>query len=86
MDGGRSASPNAKGERLSWRANWADREVIVDQGLVTSRTPQDIRAFNEKLIEEIADGAHTSFAGSGANAGKTSRGNSPGSEQFGSTR
>jgi protease I len=39
-------------------ANWHDREVIVDNGLVTSRTPEDLKAFNEKMIEEIAEGVH----------------------------
>jgi len=40
-------------------ANWHDREVIVDNGLVTSRSPKDLKAFNEKMIEEIAEGIHT---------------------------
>ena len=38
--------------------NWSDEEVIVDQGLVTSRKPDDIPAFNEKMIEEFAEGVH----------------------------
>jgi deglycase len=38
--------------------NWVDQEVVVDQGLVTSRKPDDIPAFNAKLIEEIAEGKH----------------------------
>ena len=33
-------------------------QVVVDQGLVTSRNPYDIPAFNEKLVEEIAEGVH----------------------------
>jgi protease I len=37
---------------------WVDRDVIVDQGLVTSRKPADIPAFNQKLIEEIAEDKH----------------------------
>jgi protease I len=37
---------------------WVDEEVHVDQGLVTSRKPDDIPAFNEKMIEEFAEGAH----------------------------
>ena len=36
--------------------NWVDQEVVVDNGLVTSRKPDDIRAFNKKMIEEIAEG------------------------------
>jgi protease I len=38
--------------------NWVDEEVVVDQGLVTSRKPDDIPAFNDKLIEEFAEGVH----------------------------
>jgi protease I len=43
-------------------ANWVDREVVVDQGLVTSRKPDDIPAFNEKMIEEFAAGRHAEQA------------------------
>jgi len=39
-------------------ANWVDQEVVVDQGLVTSRNPDDLPAFNSKLIEEVAEGRH----------------------------
>jgi len=39
--------------------NWHDKEVIVDNGLVTSRSPEDLKAFNKKMIEEIAEGIHT---------------------------
>jgi deglycase len=38
--------------------NWVDEEVVVDQGLVTSRKPDDIPAFNAKMIEEFAEGKH----------------------------
>jgi protease I len=38
--------------------NWVDEEVHVDSGLVTSRKPDDITAFNKKLIEEFAEGRH----------------------------
>jgi protease I len=37
---------------------WVDREVVVDNGLVTSRKPDDIPAFNSKMIEEFAEGKH----------------------------
>jgi protease I len=37
---------------------WVDQEVVVDNGLVTSRKPDDIPAFNRKMIEEIAEGRH----------------------------
>lgn len=39
-------------------AGWSDEEVVVDQGLVTSRNPDDLPAFNNKLLEEIAEGRH----------------------------
>jgi protease I len=39
-------------------ANWVDNEVVVDNGLVTSRCPDDLPAFNRKMIEEIAEGVH----------------------------
>ena len=38
--------------------NWVDEQVVVDQGLVTSRKPDDIPAFNSKMIEEFAEGEH----------------------------
>ena len=37
---------------------WVNEEVVVDNGLVTSRKPDDIPAFNEKMIEEFAEGKH----------------------------
>ncbi|WP_345953742.1 type 1 glutamine amidotransferase domain-containing protein [Mucilaginibacter sp. PAMB04168] len=39
-------------------AEWVDEEVVTDKGLVTSRTPADLDAFNRKTIEEIAEGVH----------------------------
>jgi protease I len=39
-------------------ANWVDEEVHVDEGLVTSRKPDDLEAFNAKLVEEFAEGVH----------------------------
>ena len=39
-------------------ATWVDEEVVVDDGLVSSRTPDDLPAFNAKLVEEIAEGTH----------------------------
>jgi len=39
-------------------ANWVDKEVVVDQGLVTSRSPKDIEAFNQQMIEEFCEGTH----------------------------
>lgn len=39
-------------------AQWEDSEVVVDNGLVTSRTPEDLPAFNAKLVEEVKEGKH----------------------------
>jgi len=39
--------------------NWVDEQVVVDQGMVTSRKPDDIPAFNEKMIEEFCEGQHS---------------------------
>lgn len=39
-------------------ANWVDEEVVVDEGLVTSRSPKDLPAFNKKLVEEVYEGKH----------------------------
>jgi protease I len=39
-------------------AEWVDEEVVVDQGLVTSRSPKDLPAFNDKMVEEFAEGVH----------------------------
>jgi protease I len=38
--------------------NWVDEEVVVDSGLVTSRKPDDLPAFNAKIVEEFAEGVH----------------------------
>ena len=43
-------------------ADWADEEVIVDSGLVTSRNPDDLPAFNAKIVEEFAEGVHAEQA------------------------
>ena len=43
-----------------------DEEVVVDNGLVTSRKPDDIPAFNRKMIEEIAEGRHAKQSASAA--------------------
>lgn len=43
-------------------AEWTDEQVVVDNGLVTSRNPNDLPAFCDKLVEEIAEGAHRAQA------------------------
>ena len=47
-----------KTDLINAGVNWHDKEVIVDNGLVTSRSPKDLEAFNKKMIEEIAEGIH----------------------------
>ena len=41
---------------------WEDKEVVTDNGLVTSRSPKDLNAFNKKAIEEIGEGLHSPAA------------------------
>jgi protease I len=55
-------------------ATWVDEEVHVDQGLVTSRKPDDLPAFNAKIVEEFAEGRHERApepAGTGAGIGSS---------------
>ena len=60
MVGGRTLTsyPSLKTDLENARAHWIDQEVVVDNGLVTSRRPDDLPAFNKKMIEEIAEGVH----------------------------
>lgn len=51
--------PSVKRDLMNAGANWVDEEVVVDNGLVTSRKPDDIPAFNDKMIEEFAEGQHS---------------------------
>ena len=50
--------PSIKTDVRNAGGNWVDEEVVVDQGLVTSRKPDDLPAFNAKMIEEFAEGIH----------------------------
>lgn len=50
--------PAIKQDLINAGANWTDSEVVVDKGLVTSRSPKDLPAFNKKMIEEFAEGIH----------------------------
>jgi protease I len=56
--------PSLKADLTNAGATWVDREVVTDNGLVTSRKPDDIPAFNRKMIEEFAEGRHK-MAGAG---------------------
>ena len=50
--------PTLRTDIVNAGGNWVDEEVVVDDGIVTSRKPDDIPAFNAKLIEEFAEGRH----------------------------
>ena len=50
--------PSIKTDLINAGAKWVDEPVVTDNGLVTSRKPDDIPAFNEKMIEEFAEGEH----------------------------
>jgi protease I len=50
--------PSVKTDLVNAGVNWEDKEVVVDNGLVTSRSPKDLEAFNKKVIEELGEGKH----------------------------
>lgn len=50
--------PSLKTDLQNAGATWVNKEVVVDNGLVTSRKPDDIPAFNAKMIEEFVEGVH----------------------------
>jgi len=54
--------------------DWIDREVVIDDGLVTSRRPDDIPAFNKKMIEQFAEGVHQGRTGATATDRPQARG------------
>ncbi|MDB5023870.1 MAG: type 1 glutamine amidotransferase [Mucilaginibacter sp.] len=60
MIGGRTLTsyPSLQTDLKNAGAHWIDQDVVVDNGLVTSRTPADLDAFNRKAIEEIGEGTH----------------------------
>jgi protease I len=62
--------PSLRSDLRNAGAQWVDQEVVVDHGLVTSRKPDDIPAFNGKMIEEFAEGRH---APAGADRTTTAR-------------
>jgi protease I len=56
VDGRKITSwPSLKTDLINAGANWADQEVVVDHGLVSSRKPSDLAAFNRKLVEEFGE-------------------------------
>jgi protease I len=54
--------PSLKTDLINAGAKWVDEPVVTDQGLVTSRKPDDIPAFNRKMIEEFREGRHARSA------------------------
>jgi protease I len=50
--------PSVRTDLVNAGADWVDQEVVVDRGVVSSRKPDDIPAFNRKMIEEFAEGQH----------------------------
>jgi protease I len=54
--------PSLQTDLLNAGVLWVNTEVVTDNGLVTSRTPKDLEAFNKKAIEEIAEGQHSPVA------------------------
>jgi protease I len=50
--------PSIKTDLKNAGVQWQDKEVVVDNGLVTSRSPKDLDAFNRKMLEEIGEGIH----------------------------
>jgi protease I len=52
--------PSIKTDLKNAGVDWVDEEVVVDNGLVTSRKPDDLPAFNRKMVEEFAEGVHSS--------------------------
>ena len=59
VDGRRLTSyPSLATDIRNAGGNWVDEEVVVDNGLVTSRKPADLPAFVNKLLEEVGEGAH----------------------------
>ncbi|HEY0516855.1 MAG TPA: type 1 glutamine amidotransferase domain-containing protein [Solirubrobacteraceae bacterium] len=60
--------PSLKTDIRNAGGEWVDEQVVVDEGLVSSRKPDDLDAFNAKIVEEFAEGAHQ-VAGAGATSG-----------------
>jgi protease I len=50
--------PSIRIDLVNAGANWVDEQVVTDEGLITSRKPDDLPAFNKKLIEELKEGTH----------------------------
>ncbi len=63
VDGRKLTSwPSLQTDLRNAGAEWVDEEVVVDNGLVTSRKPDDLKAFNAKIVEEFEEGKHAAQA------------------------
>jgi protease I len=60
--------PSLKTDIRNAGGNWVDEEVVVDEGLTSSRNPDDLPAFTEKIIEEFCEGKHEEMAASAQGA------------------
>jgi len=70
--------PSIKTDLKNAGAQWVDEEVVVDRGIVSSRKPDDIPAFNQKMIEEFKEGRH---GGAGRRTAADARGVPSGAEK-----
>lgn len=59
--------PSVQTDLKNAGVNWVDKEVVVDNGLVTSRSPKDLDAFNKKMLEELGEGRHTPVSAASQN-------------------
>jgi protease I len=60
--------PSLKTDIRNAGGKWVDEEVVVDEGLTSSRNPDDLPAFTEKIIEEFCEGKHEEMAASAQGA------------------
>jgi protease I len=59
LDGRQATSwPSLRTDMENAGADWVDEEVVVDEGIITSRKPEDLDAFVRKIIEEVEEGKH----------------------------
>ena len=63
--------PTLRTDIVNAGGEWVDKEVVVDDGIVTSRKPDDIPAFNKKIIEEFVEGRHERRSPVGSEAAAT---------------
>jgi deglycase len=63
--------PTLRTDIVNAGGTWVDEQVVVDDGIVTSRKPDDIAAFNDKMIDEFCEGRHDKRTAAPATAGAT---------------